>query len=87
MKQFIRTIDGIISAMQTVRKEDVVMYGNSVEELVDGYFVHDNGYSAEFHRSNIAKRTKGICYAFIYVNEEPKLVAVWDKGKKEWELL
>ena len=66
----------------------VVDYANTIEELVDGYFVHDNhGYSAEFHSSNIAKMTKGICYAFINVNEEPKLVAVWDKEKKEWELL
>ena len=65
----------------------IVDYANTIEELVDGYFVHNNGYSAEFHRSNIAKRTKGVCYAFIYVDEEPKVVAVWHKERKEWELL
>lgn len=70
-----------------IKEHEVYRTGNSIEELVDGYFVHDNGYSAEFHRSNIAKRTKGIYYAFIYVDEEPKVVAVWHKEKKEWELL
>lgn len=83
--KYIRTKDNIVSAMQTVRKADIVDYGDSVEELCDA-FVHGKMVFKTLEECLDYAPLGGNIYGHIWVNDSLIKVAKLNK-KGELELL